>query len=221
MKSVFITRKLSANSPIYSLSTELNFNLYDLPLINIVKIPFSYTPQTNWIFFSSKNSIRYFFEQNPNIPHNVKCGVVGQGSANELLNYFKSVDFVGKGNDVVKIAKDFREILGNESVLFPQAMDSLQTIQKQIAFTNTVHNLYTYKTINKTIFEVPYADIIIFTSPSNVKTYFTKYKIDERQIIVAMGASTKYALSEYGVRNAIMPEEFTEESISLLIKELI
>ncbi|MCA0431222.1 MAG: uroporphyrinogen-III synthase [Bacteroidetes bacterium] len=221
MKSVFISRKLSANSPIYILSTELNFNLFDLPLIDTVKIPFSYTPQTNWIFFSSKNAINYFFEQNPNIPYKVKYGVVGQSSANELLNYSTTVDFIGRGNDIVKIAKDFREILGNESVLFPQAMDSLQSIQKQIAFTNTTHNLYTYKTIIKSNFEVPYTDILIFTSPSNAKTYFTKYKIDDRQTIIAMGASTKYALSEYGVRNVLVPDEFTEESISSLIKELI
>lgn len=92
-------------------------------------------------FFSSRNSVKHFFAQNPELPPHVKYGVVSLGSANELLLYDKKADFVGEGTDLVKIAKRFREVLQDESVLFPQAMDSLQSIQKQLAFTNTT---YTY-----------------------------------------------------------------------------
>lgn len=210
-KSLFISRDLQADSPFLILQELQNVKIIAEPLIKITQIPFSYTPQTQWIFFTSKNSIIHFFAQNPQVQLGVKYGVISSGSADFLsANYNVKSDFVGEGVDLVKIAKDFRDVLGDDSVLFPQAMDSLQTIQKQLAFTNTTYNLYTYKTILKTDFDIPYTDIVVFTSPSNVVAYFNKYKIDSRQTVVAMGTSTKYKLSEYGVKNVLLPQEFTE-----------
>lgn len=210
MKSIFISRSLETESAFYKAFPKESNMIIDLPLINIVKIPFSYTPQTDWIFFTSKNAIRYFFEQNPSLPDGVKYGVISPSSENTLIAFGKKADFIGNGVDLREIAKSFRIKLGNDSVLFPQAMDSLQTIQKQLAFTNTTYNLYTYKTILKTEFDLPYTDIAIFTSPSNVRAYFSKYKLDPRQIIIAMGTSTKYLLSEYGIKNVLIPNKFSE-----------
>lgn len=216
-KSLFISRNLTSDSLFHKIKTDYNLSITDQSLIKIVQIPFSYTPKTNWIFFTSRNAIKHFFAQNPEIPLQVKYGVVSLASANELLLHDKKANFIGEGIDLVKIAKNFREVLQNESVLFPQAMDSLQTIQKQLAFTNTIYNLYTYKTILRTDFELPYTDIVIFTSPSNVVAYFSKYKLDSRQLIVAMGASTKYKLSEYGFKNVLVPEEFSEKGLCHVI----
>lgn len=219
MKSIFISRSLDSDSVFFSEFPSDNYTIIDLPLINIVKIPFSYTPQASWIFFTSKNSIKYFFEQNPTLSGDVKYGIISQASEKALNFYGKKASFIGKGIDLAKIAKDFRQILGNESVMFPQAMDSLQTIQKYLAFTNTTYNLYTYKTILKTEFELPYTDIVVFTSPSNVKAYYSKYKLDPRQIVVAIGSSTKFKLSEYGIKDVLTPLEFDESSLCKLIKE--
>lgn len=219
MKSIFISRSLDSDSVFFKELSGNKFTIIDLPLIDIVKIPFSYTPQVNWIFFTSKNSIKYFFEQNPTVSENVKYGIISQASEKTLRYFGKHSTFVGNGVDLAKIAKDFRQVLGNDSVLFPQAMDSLQTIQKYLAFTNTTHNLYTYKTILKTEFELPYTDIVVFTSPSNVKAYFSKYKLDPRQLVVAMGSSTKFKLAEYGAKDVLTPMEFNESSICELIKE--
>lgn len=216
-KSLFITRDLTPNSVFNQIREDYNVAITDQSLIKIVQIPFTYTPQTAWVFFSSKNAIKYFFAQDPKLPLHVKYGVVSKASETELMLHGKTAAFVGAGTDLVKIAKDFREVLQNESVLFPQAMDSLQTIQKQLAFTNTLYNLYTYKTILKADFELPYTDIVIFTSPSNVVAYFAKYKLDSRQLIVAMGASTKYKLSEYGFKNVLTPKEFSEEGLCAVV----
>lgn len=217
MKSIFISRSLSQDSIFFKRFQKSDTTVIDMPLISIVKIPFSYTPQTNWIFFTSKNAIRYFFEQTPNLPAGVKYGVISSSSENTLKAYGKQADFTGEGVDLAKIAKNFREVLQNDSVLFPQAMDSLQTIQKYLAFTNTVYNLYTYKTIIKNDFELPYTDVVIFTSPSNVKAYFSKYRLDSRQLVLAMGTSTKYKLSEYGFRDVLIPEEFSEKGLCELV----
>lgn len=217
MKSIFISRSLTGDSVFYKQFQKTDVTVIDMPLIKLVKIPFSYTPQTDWIFFTSKNAIRYFFDQAPNLPAGVKYGVISSSSETILKEFGKQADFIGEGVDLAKIAKNFREVLQNDSVLFPQAMDSLQTIQKYLAFTNTVYNLYTYKTIIKNDFELPYTDVVIFTSPSNVKAYFSKYKLDSRQLVIAMGTSTKYKLSEYGFRDVLIPEEFSEKGLCDLV----
>lgn len=217
IKSVFISRKVEENGVFTRLKNNTNITLIDEPLIEINPVRYSYTPQTKWIFFSSKNSITYFFAQNPILPANVNYGVVSIVSANYLLTFGKEANFIGQGNNMLQIAKDFKEALKNDSVLFPQAIDSLQTIQKQLSFANTCYNLYVYKTSIKSDFTIPYTDILIFTSPSNVLSYFNKYKIDTRQLVIAMGDATKYKLTEYGIFNVLVPNSFSENGLYELL----
>ncbi len=217
IKSVFISRKVDENGAFTRLKSDSNITLIDEPLIEINPVRYSYTPQTKWIFFSSKNSITYFFAQNPILPANVNYGVVSIVSANYLLTFGKEANFIGQGNNMLQIAKDFKEALKNDTVLFPQAIDSLQTIQKQLSFTNTCYNLYVYKTSIKSDFTIPYTDILIFTSPSNVLSYFNKYKIDSRQLVIAMGDATKYKLTEYGIFNVLVPNSFSENGLYELL----
>ncbi len=217
IKSVFISRKVEENGVFTRLKNNTNITLIDEPLIEINPVRYSYTPQTKWIFFSSKNSITYFFAQNPILPANVNYGVVSIVSANYLLTFGKEANFIGQGNNMLQIAKDFKEALKNDTVLFPQAIDSLQTIQKQLSFTNTCYNLYVYKTSIKSDFTIPYTDILIFTSPSNVLSYCNKYKIDSRQLVIAMGDATKYKLTEYGIFNVLVPNSFSENGLYELL----
>jgi len=212
-KSIFISRKLGNNSPFDILLKEESVKLIDEPLIKTIRVPFSHTPQTDWIFFSSKNAISYFFSQSPVLPEGVKFGVIGKASADFLFTFGKRADFTGAGVDLTAIARSFRDVLQNDSVLFPQAMDSLQTIQKHLSFTNTTFNLYTYKTVIRNDFELPYTDVLIFTSPSNVNAYYTKYRIDVRQLVIAMGSTTKYQLSEFGIKNVLTPDSFDEAGL--------
>lgn len=218
IKSVFISRKVDEYGAFTRLKNNSNITLIDVPLIEINPVRYSYTPQTKWIFFSSKNSITYFFAQNPILPANVNYGVVSIVSANYLLTFGKEANFIGQGNNMLQIAKDFKEALKNDTVLFPQAIDSLQTIQKQLSFTNTCYNLYVYKTSIKSDFTIPYTDILIFTSPSNVLSYFNKYKIDSRQLVIAMGDATKYKLTEYGITNVLLPNNFSEKGLYDVLK---
>jgi hydroxymethylbilane synthase len=215
-KSIFISRVLSENSPFMKLK-EYDIKVTDESLIEISQIRYSYTPQTKWIFFSSKNAIKYFFAQSPQLPDDVLYGVISNASSIYLSTFGKIASFIGQGVDVVKIGKDFRDVLKNDSILFPQAIDSLQTIQKQIAFANTSYNLYVYKTTIKADSIIPFTDVVIFTSPSNVKAYFIKNKITVKQIVIAMGNATRYALSEYNVTNILTPKVFNESALLDLI----
>lgn len=218
-KTIFISRKLTADSPFFALLQKEDLKIIDQSLIQTTQIRYSYTPQTNWIFFTSKNAIDYFFAQDPDIPEQVKYGVISNASAQHLLTYDVVADFVGKGVNLINIAKEFKEALQDQSVLFPQAIDSYQTIQKQLAFSNTCYNLYVYKTSIRNDIDLPYSDILIFTSPSNVIAYYNKYKPDPGQTVIAIGSTTKYKLNEFNVNEILTPDSFEEKGLLKILVE--
>ena len=220
IKTIFISRSLQEKSLLTTLKQHQDIKIIDESLIDLFQVRYSYAPKTQWIFFSSKNGIKYFFAQHPELKEDVKYGVISQASADYLNTFGKYADFIGTGVNMTNIANNFREVLNDDSVLFPQAIDSLQTIQKQLSFKNTSYNLYVYKTIIKPEFNIPYTDVVIFTSPSNVTAYMGKYKIDSRQKIIAMGEKTKYKLSEYGIRNVSLAHSFDENGLYNAIAEL-
>ncbi|MCE3229363.1 MAG: hemC [Bacteroidetes bacterium] len=211
--TIFISKDLKEDNLLLTTLKAKGFEVVHQSLIKISPIRFSYAPKSQWIFFSSKNAITHFFGQNPEIDPGTKFGVMGQSSAAYLEEFGKKADFIGTGTDTAKIAKDFAACIQNDTVLFPQAIDSLQTIQKHLAFNNISSNLYVYKTTLITDFDLPQTDMLVFTSPSNVRAWFAKYKSAEGQIIVAMGTSTLRELNNYGVKEAAMPESFDEEGL--------
>ena len=188
-------------------------------LIKISQIRFTHTPPTKWIFFSSGNAIKHFFAQQPEVNPDVKYGVMSSVSAEYLAEFNKKADFIGQGVDVTQIAKDFAEFIKDDTVLFPQAIDSLQTIQRQLSFTNICHNLFVYKTSLRVDFEIPPTALLVFTSPSNAQAYFEKYKLVKDQKVVAIGSTTHSKLKNYGVKNIGLPSSFDEAGLLAAIIE--
>ena len=220
-KTIFISRNLTSISPILIKLNTMGYEVINESLIKISQIRFTHTPSTQWIFFSSRNAIKYFFAQNPEVNPNVKYGVMSTVSAEYLSEFGNKADFVGEGVDVTQIAKDFAEFIKDDTVLFPQAIDSLQTIQKQLSFTNICHNLFVYKTSQRIDFEIPTVDLLVFTSPSNVKAYFEKYKLLKGQKVVAIGSTTYNQLKNYGIKTIGLPKSFNEMGLlDAILKEL-
>lgn len=212
-KSIFISRNLTPISPILIKLNSMGYDVLNESLIKISQIRFTHTPPTQWIFFSSKNAIHFFFAQQPEVTANVKYGVMSAVSAEFLAEFGKKADFIGQGVDVTQIAKDFAEFIKDDTVLFPQAIDSLQTIQRQLSFTNICHNLFVYKTTLRADFEMPKAELLVFTSPSNVQAYFEKYKLLKGQKVVAIGSTTFSRLKDYGIKNIGLPVSFDEKGL--------
>lgn len=212
-QTVFISRDLSEDSILKNKISILGYKVVDKSLIRQSQIRFSYSPLSDWIFFSSKNAIKYFFAQNPVILRKTRFAVFGKGSARYLRQFDKEADFIGEGNNAALIAKEFAELISNETVLFPMAIDSIQTVQRQLGYNNVAKNLYVYKTELKTDFVIPKVEILLFTSPSNVKAYFSKYDIAPEQKVIAIGTTTQQKLYSYDVKKVEVATSFEEESL--------
>ncbi len=222
MQSVFISRQLKDDSPLKLWVKKNKITLYNFPLISQSPINFYFFPNTAWIFFSSKNAIKYFFNHSPKIHASTQLGVLSAESALYLQKEFNlKANFIGSGNDVAKIGRKFKTILNNQSVLFPQAQNSLKTIQNQLLNNTKQYNLIVYKSQTIKWLQIPNADIIILTSPLNVKSYFEQKPCTFNKTYIAIGLSTKEALEQKHIKNILVPNNFSEAGILEKLETLI
>lgn len=203
--SVFITRDISESDYFFRALNAFGYKVSGTSLIESTEVAFQSVPVCDWIFFSSKNGVNHFFSQKPQLSNTVKFGVTGQGTGIVLRKYGFTESFCGTSTDMEETGKKFAELVKGNTILFPQAADSLQTIQKQVGALAQCINLIVYKTSEKAEVEIPEADITVFTSPSNVSAFFANNKNHALKNVIAIGKSTEAKLREFGISNAVIP----------------
>lgn len=206
--SVYITRDLKRSGLFFKSLTDNGYDVNGRSLITIKQIAFKEVQDTDWVFFTSKNSVRHFFEQNPKV-NKVKYAAIGKATATALRRYGEKADFIGYSADTKLTGKQFASATNGGIVLFPQAKGSLRTVQQQFPDTKVV-NLLVYETIQLDDVEIPKAEIVIFTSPSNVNAYFKTNRISPEQKVIAIGNATGNALRQFGVQKYSMPNTFED-----------
>ncbi|MFD2286048.1 hydroxymethylbilane synthase [Pedobacter petrophilus] len=157
----------------------------------------------DWVFFSSRNSVEYFFNLKPLLPKKTQFGVVGRGSEDALRKFGHFADFVGESGDITEVAEDFAKLVSGKNILFPRAQDSLQSIQKSLPADAKIIDLPIYETVIEENIDQSYADVLIFTSPSNVDAYFVDNLLEPGQQVIAIGNSTGKKFDEMGVKYAL------------------
>ncbi|MFD0942018.1 hydroxymethylbilane synthase [Pedobacter boryungensis] len=205
---VFISREIGEHSYFRKALEKHNIEIdgrsliRTFPIVNILD-PF-YLKNIDWIFFSSRNGVEYFFKLNPSLSKKVKFGVVGRGSEDTLRKFGHLADFVGESGDIKEVADEFARLVDRQTVLFPRAQDSLLSIQKSLGETTKIVDLPIYETVVSDDIDGTTAEVLIFTSPSNVDAYFTDNLLDPEQKVIAIGNSTGKKFDEMGVK-CILP----------------
>lgn len=203
-QKVFITRELSEHSYFrkslvkHQIEVEAKSLIRTVPTIH--KLDSYIFKQVDWIFFSSKNGIEYFFKLNPTLSKEIKFGVVGRGSEDALKQLGKIVSFVGESSDTTEVAEEFAAIANGRTIVFPSAKDSLKTIQQGLSTETKIIDLTIYETILEEDVAQTYANVLVFTSPSNVDAYFANNLLEPGQQVVAIGKSTGKKFDEMGVK---------------------
>ncbi len=208
-KNVFITRELPETSYLRTALEKHGIEIEGRSLIktypSINKLDSYILRNIDWVFFSSKNAIDYFFRLEPHLPKKAKFGVLGRGSEDALRYLGKTADFNGEeeGIDTKDIAKEFALIANGSHVLFPSAKGSLRTIQKALSADTKIVELTVYETVPEENVTQSYADVLIFTSPSNVESYFANNLLEPDQQVICIGKSTGKKFDEMGVKYAL------------------
>lgn len=76
----------------------------------------------------------------------------------------------------------------------------MRSIHQGLSADTRIIDLPVYETVLEEDVEASSADVVIFTSPSNVDAYFADNLLDPHQKVIAIGKSTGKKFEEMGVR---------------------
>jgi hydroxymethylbilane synthase len=204
-RQVFISREIPTHSYFARAMQKHQIEVDGTSLIRIFPTMHHLDPfilkHADWLFFCSKNAIEHFFALEPRLSKKTKLAVIGRGSEETLRQHGHVPDFTGEqlGIDMHGVAAKFAEIADGQTVVIVRAKESLETIEKGLKPSTKVVNLPVYETQLADEVSKSNAEVMIFTSPSNVDAYFSQHLIDPEQKIICIGHSTARKMEQYGV----------------------
>lgn len=217
MKNVFISRVLQPKSPIKNVIG--NNQLVAKSLIQFSALNFE-IPQADWVFFYSRNGVKYFFENGNYELYPYLWACMSEGTADELSHYITDISFIGKGKPE-EVANSYKSAVNPEQVTcFVRAENSLDSIHKRIDQPKDF-SIPVYK--NSPINDIPKQkfDILIFTSPMSADVWFENTEYSNEKIISIGPTTADHLLNNYGIENVIIAESPSEESIANCLRSLL
>jgi len=200
-----------------------NYSLVAKSLIKFESILVESFPEADWYFFYSRNGVYFGLRQMEyrSFLNDIKIATMGKGTAQQFKAMTdRKPDFIGSG-DADRVSSEFIKVAGEKKVVFIRAQNSLKSIQENLKNQLDGSDLVTYKNfIDETVIIEP-TDIAIFTSPMNVDAYFKNMAPNTSSTYIALGKSTKKAISKYSDQDVLMPKEPSESSIKVLIDTLL
>jgi uroporphyrinogen-III synthase len=183
-----VTSDLSPDSPLYDLPKD-QFSLSAQSFIKFEFLPVSDLPKANWIFFASPRSVESIAEKQS--LKNFRLACLGSGTAVVLEKFGYSPDYVGKGS-AEEAVLDFANSYPHGKVLVPHGNQSVGTVTRILSEERCIP-LLTYKTLPKPTQLNRIPDVVVFTSPSNVRSFLSRNPWP-RRAVVAIGTTTENAL---------------------------
>ena len=217
MKKVFITRTLTEKSIFKNELEAQGFKTEGNSMVKFSSMEFKMDAPYDWLFFYSKNAVKYFFKKvKPEQIKGKKIATFGSSTAKALQEFNLKADFHGKG-DSTTVAKEFLQIANGKTIAFPRAKSSLKSVQTKIADKAKVVDIPVYKNIPKDKTEASNADFLVFTSPLNAKTYLSHHPIKENQRIIAIGQTTGKALVSLTKQKVYVSDISSEENLVKMV----
>lgn len=229
MPKIFISRNLPPNSSFRKELTGSGMEIIGQSLIQFSPTLFNSISVIDWIFFYSKNGVKFFLEtfttnrflhilSEENI--SLKWAAMGEGTAEALLSYKIQPDFIGNGQPKAT-AQAFGKIAKGQKVLFPRAKNSKQSIQQLLAKQIKQVDLVVYENEVKSNLAIPFCEILVFTSPLNAQAYFQKYPINPKQKVIAIGKTTHKELLKIGLKDVTIASQPTEKRMAAAVKQVL
>lgn len=215
-QSIFISKNTEELPLLSAFCLAHQFTLSAHSLLTFKALSFEISYSYDVVFFSSIRAAAFFFAQE-SLPKNCQIACIGAITAKKINALGFGVSFIGdQAGNPLHVAEMFKIWLGERSVLFPLSTVSKRTIVEQIPLPQR-YEVAIYETCTLPI-KIEKSDYLIFTSPSNVESYFLCNKLNESKII-AWGSTTEKALKEkgYSVEHTLL--EANEKSLVAYLNE--
>jgi len=216
-KRIFITRDLTENSIFKNTLEKQGFTIVGKSLISFTATDFGIKEIPDWVFFYSKNGVRFLLEKvEPTFLNQLKIATIGEGTAAFLQAQNIQPDFIGNGKPT-ETAQQFLKVAAGQKVLFPRARNSKKSIQQLLEKEIEVLDLIVYHNEPKKEVKIDDFDVLVFTSPLNVNVCLKIKQLADNQLVIAIGETTATALKKHEINNYLLPEYPSEKSLSDLI----
>jgi uroporphyrinogen-III synthase len=203
MKTLFVSRELNENDPLFQFCESKGWKLLAKSMIRFecIESPLPKN-QAEVVFFTSPRSVTFFLDQDK-IEIDQKIACIGSKTADFIKKSHYSVDFYAKNEKIPRLAaEEFKSWLGMRRVLFPISDKSNKSMQK-ILPPNNYDEIVVYKTLFAPIKLDFFPDYILFSSPSNVDAFLELNSINKKQKVYAWGETTQAHLLSFGVESEI------------------
>jgi uroporphyrinogen-III synthase len=195
---LFISKNINEIEQLINFAQEKEIELIAHSFLQFEAIPFTIDFNYEAIFFGSPRAVDFFLEQEK-LDSSVYIGCVGEITAQSLQKKGYTPHFIGKSaGDTSKIGLEFKELVKDKKVLFPQSSISHRSIASLFQ-VNQIEEISIYKTA---IYpkSIPTCDYYIFTSPSNVDGFLIENQFPSSTKIIAWGKTTEKDLIEKDVK---------------------
>jgi uroporphyrinogen-III synthase len=156
-----------------------------------------HVPVTDWVFFTSQQSVKHYLKQcTPGAK--VKLACWGESTAKALRKSGYNADFIGQSTESKGVAASCKEKLNDDSVLFPISNISLGGIQEHLPLHQVKEKVF-YRTFNEAVKVNEEFDHILFTSPSNVRGWLKSGNDIQQANVIAIGETTLKELKMHGI----------------------
>ncbi len=223
MASIFISRHLEENSILWRLKDQ-GHTIINQSLIEFSPISYTLPKHFDWLFFYSKNGLKYGLKNEAlkEIIKTKKIACFGPSVAKYYLKTCKGMAQLMGSGKASTMTSSCLEAFKNQKVLFLQANNSLSSIQKRIEQQIDCTSIAVYD--NKPIvkFDHPGSDILIFTSPLNVASYlnqFPSYSKDVKTICIGK-TTASYLLKKTNIE-ATIPKAPNEIEILNAVQKIL
>lgn len=177
-------------------------SVLDDPLVSEIK---SAMEKTDWIFFTSSNGVRSFFEKFKSVPESVKFAVIGIQTDDALNGYGYHSSLIGSEGHSESLADDFIKLNSEnkKSVLYlttESADNNLETILKK--FGHQVIRTNIYKTencaVDATVFDGLAIDkVAVYSSSAVERVLELLKKINQQPKWISIGPKTSETIIRF------------------------
>jgi uroporphyrinogen-III synthase len=191
---LFISKQINELDSLYNFVQEKEIELIAHSFLQFEALPFKIESSYDAIFFGSPRAVDFFLQQEK-LDSSVFIGCVGEITAQSLQYKGYSPHYIGKSaGDTTKIGVEFKEVVKDKKVLFPQSSISHRSIASLFP-PDQIEEISIYKTATDPK-SIPSCDYYIFTSPSNVDGFLIDNQFPSNAKIIAWGKTTERYLLE-------------------------
>ena len=177
-------------------------------LIRFEPLSFQINSPFEVIFFPSIRSAKFVLDSGQIDLSACILACNGSQTQKRLLDLGYSCDYIAENaGDPDRVAKDFSQWLGQKKVLIPHSNLSALSVTKYLN-PNQYSTIEVYKTVDFSMLIEP-CDIYVFSSPSNIDSFFKQNAIKAGSTIIVWGNTSLNCLQKYGHQADYKLEEGT------------